>query len=105
MSEQLSNEQVAFQLILHSGNARSYLMEAMYAARENNFAEAHEKVGLAKADLQEAHHSQTAIIQAEARGEGMELSILLIHAQDHLMTTICVKDLTEEIIFLHEKIK
>ncbi|WP_088041429.1 PTS lactose/cellobiose transporter subunit IIA [Bacillus sp. EAC] len=96
-------EQIAFQLILHSGNAKSLLMEAMYKAREENFTGARLKVNEAKEELKKAHHSQTSLIQSEAGGQKYEINILLIHAQDHLMNTLTTRDLVEEILFLHEK--
>ena len=34
----------------------------------------------------------------------MEISMLLIHAQDQLMTTMTLKDLANEIIDLYEKL-
>lgn len=69
MTASLSVDQIAFQLILHSGNARSSIMEAMFLAREGKIEEAKEKVEAAKLDLNEAHRTQTTLIQAEARGE------------------------------------
>lgn len=103
MTASLSIDQIAFQLILHSGNARSDVMEAMHLAREGKIEEAKQKVDAAKLELTEAHRTQTSLIQAEASGTKTEVSILMVHAQDHLMTSITVKELAEEIIFLHEK--
>ncbi|STY42998.1 Lactose-specific phosphotransferase enzyme IIA component [Listeria grayi] len=51
--------------------------------------------------LLEAHHSQTALIQGEARGDRTEVSLLLVHAQDHLMNAITFKDLAKEIVELY----
>ncbi|EAG9877164.1 PTS lactose/cellobiose transporter subunit IIA, partial [Listeria monocytogenes] len=51
--------------------------------------------------LLEAHHSQTSLIQGEARGEKAEVSLLLVHAQDHLMNAITFKDLAKEIVDLY----
>lgn len=90
-------------LILHSGNARSFAMQAMSEAREGNFEQADNYLEEAAKELVEAHHSQTALIQAEARGEKQELSMLLIHAQDHLMTAMTLKDLACEIVDLRKK--
>ncbi len=53
----------------------------------------------------EAHHSQTALLSQEARGEKVEVSMLLIHAQDHLMNAITFRDLAVEMIELYERIK
>ncbi|WP_088069778.1 PTS lactose/cellobiose transporter subunit IIA [Gottfriedia luciferensis] len=104
MSTVVTIEQTAFQLILHAGNAKSSLMEAMQAARQGNLEEAHSKIEEAKEELNLAHHAQTSLIQGEARGEKVELSILLIHAQDHLMNALTMRDLVTEIIYLHEKL-
>jgi PTS system cellobiose-specific IIA component len=104
MTSDQSIEQIAFQLILYAGNAKSSLMEAMYKAREGAFKEAREKVAEAKIELSKAHLAQTSMIQSEARGEKYPLNILLVHSQDHLMNAMLMRDLVEEIIFLHEKI-
>ncbi|MGL5614643.1 MAG: PTS lactose/cellobiose transporter subunit IIA [Sarcina sp.] len=97
-------EEMIMNLIIHSGEARSYAMEAMQLAKTGKFDEARELIEKASKQLGEAHHSQTALIQKEAGGEKVEVSLLLVHAQDHLMTSMVVKDLASEIIELHEKI-
>ncbi|MFB7138052.1 PTS lactose/cellobiose transporter subunit IIA [Gottfriedia sp. NPDC056225] len=104
MSTLMTIEQTAVQLILHAGNAKSSLMEAMQAARAGNLEEANSKIEEAKVELNHAHHTQTSLIQSEARGENVQLSILLIHAQDHLMNALTMRDLVMEILFLHEKL-
>jgi len=47
---------------------------------------------------------QTSIIQAEARGEKPEVSVLFVHAQDQLMTAMESKTLIESLIRMHKKI-
>ena len=95
-------EQVAFNIILHAGNARSYYFEALKLAREGDFLKAKERVTKAKQELIEAHHMQSVLLQQEADGNKTELSLLLIHAQDHLMNTILAQDLILEMILLYE---
>lgn len=97
-------EEIIMNLIIHSGEARSYAMEAMQLAKTGNFDEAKELAEKAAKQLGEAHHSQTTLIQQEAGGDKVEVSLLLVHAQDHLMTSMVVKDLALEIIDLHEKL-
>ncbi|MFP7299917.1 PTS lactose/cellobiose transporter subunit IIA [Neobacillus niacini] len=101
--EELYNH--AFQLILHAGNARSFAMEAMQAAKEGNFDEAEAKLTEADEAFNEAHHVQTELIQKEAGGAKFELPLIMIHAQDHLMTSMTLKDMAREIIDLHKLIK
>ena len=59
----------------------------------------------ANSAIQKAHHSQTELLQEEARGNGQELSILLVHAQDHFMTSLLAIDLITEMIELHSNQK
>lgn len=95
-------EQISFELILNGGNARSRSMEAIYAAKEGDFENAHKKIKEAEEALNKAHSSQTKLIQAEAGGEEFKIDILLIHAQDHLMNAMTLTELAKEIIYLHE---
>lgn len=97
-------EEIIMNLIIHSGEARSYGMEAMSLAKEGKIEEAKELINKASEKLGEAHKSQTALIQGEAGGNKTEVSLLLVHAQDHLMTSMTLKDLAAEIVDLHEKI-
>lgn len=62
-----------------------------------------EKLTIAKEEALKAHRVQTQLIQGEAKGERAALNLLLIHAQDHLMTSILAKDLIEEILDLYSE--
>lgn len=93
---------IAFQLILFAGNGRSNAMEAMQEARNGNFEKADELLKAAAAELRKAHEFQTQLIQGEAGGEAYPINILLVHAQDHLMTAMTVRDLAIEIIELYK---
>lgn len=100
-----TNEQTIFQIILHGGNGRSAAMEAIAAAKQGDFSQAREKLKEAGEALSEAHHIQTSLIQAEVRGEKTEVSLLMIHAQDHLMNAMTMKDLASEMVDLYEMVK
>ena len=97
-------EQVIFQIILHGGNGRSAAMEAMLAAKQGDFVGAREKLREADNALNQAHHIQTSLIQGEIKGEKTEVSLLMIHAQDHLMNAMTVKDLVAEMVELYYRI-
>lgn len=96
-------EQVAFNIILHAGNARSYYFEALKLAREGNFVNVQEQITKAKKELIEAHRMQTILLQQEADGKKQKLSLVLVHAQDHLMNTILAQDLIQEMILMYQK--
>ena len=99
----MNSEQIVFTIIMHAGDARSHALEALRYAREGNGDEAEQSMAKAKSELVEAHHIQTELLQAEAGGQKQDVNLLLIHAQDHLMTAILAKDLIEEMILMYKK--
>ncbi|MDK2920315.1 MAG: cellobiose system component [Candidatus Petromonas sp.] len=92
---------LAFQLILFAGNGRSYAMEAIQEAKKGNFEKAEELIKKAGEEIGQAHKFQTELIHQEAQGQPVAVNILLVHAQDHLMTSMVVRDLANEIIELY----
>lgn len=95
-------EQIILAIIAHAGNARSLSFEALQLAKEGNLQGAYQKMDEAKAELLNAHNVQSDVLHKEAAGEKYEISLLLIHAQDHLMAATLAKDLIEEFIELYE---
>ncbi|EOU1661348.1 TPA: PTS lactose/cellobiose transporter subunit IIA [Clostridium perfringens] len=97
-------KEIIMDLIIHSGEARSYAMEAIQLAKAGDVDGARSLIEKASIQLGKAHKSQTALIQDEASDNKIEISMLLIHAQNQLMTTMTLKDLANEIIDLYEKL-
>lgn len=98
-------QMLSFTIILHAGNARSFAMEAISLAKEYQFEEARSKIEEADKEFNEAHHVQTKLLQEEASGNKNEVTVILVHAQDHLMTAMTVKDLANEMIDMYEKMQ
>lgn len=96
---------IAFQIILHAGDARSSAMEAIQLAQAGNYDEAEAKIEAASQSFTEAHHVQTNLLQKEARGEMTDPTLIMIHAQDHLMTAMVVKDMAHVMIDLYRQLK
>jgi PTS system cellobiose-specific IIA component len=97
-------EEIILNIVMHSGEARNYSMEAIALAKAGDFNTVEKLLIKADEELGYAHTSQISLIQIEAAEDKMEISLLLIHAQDHLMTTMTFKDLAVEIIEVHKKI-
>ena len=100
----MDTNNIAFELILFSGNGRSSAMAAIQEAKQGNFERAEELLKQATEELGKAHNFQTQLIQAEADGKSNPVNILLVHAQDHLMTAMTVRDLAAEIVELYKKL-
>lgn len=96
-------ESVSFELISNVGIARSLLVEAMECAREEKFEEANKKVEEAEEAMVTAHHAHFGLIQKEANGENLPFSLILMHAEDQLLTTETLKLVVKEMILTHEK--
>lgn len=96
-------EEIIMNLIIHSGEARSYSIEAIQCAKNEDITEARKLIEKAEIELSKAHNIQTSLIQKEADGGKTELSLLMVHAQDHFMTSMTLKYLAIEIIDVHEK--
>ena len=96
--------EIAFQIILHAGNGKANAMEAIQEAKSGDFEAADKKITEANIDLRKAHQFQTKLLQDEANGSNKEISIILIHAEDHLMTSMTVRDLASEMIDLYRRL-
>lgn len=92
-------EQIIMKLIMHGGDARSKSLQAIAKAREGDLEAAKILLNKANDEINAAHEVQTSLIQAEVRGENKEaVSLLMVHAQDHLMNAMTVRDLSKEIV-------
>ncbi|WP_317301222.1 PTS lactose/cellobiose transporter subunit IIA [Allobaculum stercoricanis] len=95
---------VAMQMILHAGDARSNVADALRDIKAFNFEAAKEKMAEAEKQLTEAHQAQTNVLQEEANGVKHELHVLFIHAQDTLMTIKSEYELARQLIEIFESI-
>ncbi|MDQ0973391.1 PTS system cellobiose-specific IIA component [Neobacillus niacini] len=98
--DELTSEQINFMLILHSGNARSKVIQALREYREGRIEEADNLLVEAEKDLHVAHQIHFKMVQQEASGEKVEFALLLMHAEDHLMSTLSMKELVKELLEL-----
>lgn len=96
------NNELAMKLIVNAGNAKSSAMEAVQSAKKREFETAKEKLEIANSQINKAHNTQTNMLTAEAKGDHSEISLLMVHAQDHLMTTITIIDLAKELVDVYE---
>ena len=53
----------------------------------------------------EGHHSHAKLIQQEAGGEATQMTLLLTHAEDQLMSAEAFKILSQEFMDLYKEIK
>lgn len=105
MNEELNEEleEIAMTIIANSGAARSAAFEALQKAKNKDFDDAEALLKSADDSLQVAHEAHRKLLQLDAKGEVTSVSILLCHAQDHLMGSALAKDLIREMVFLYQE--
>jgi len=96
--------EMAFQIILHAGDDKTKAMEAIKEAKRGHFDNAEQLIENAGRELGKAHKYQTELLQKEANGEENLISVILIHSQDHLMTSMTVKELAAEFINVYKEL-
>lgn len=94
----MDEEQIIFTIIANSGEAKSSAMEAISYAKKGQFEEADKTIKIAYESFIKIHQVQTEMIVKEVNGEKQPMSLLMVHAQDHLMTTMLFIDLAKEFI-------
>lgn len=98
-------ELMIMELVVNAGEGRSFAMEALKAARTGDFEKAGELVKKSEQSIQNAHKSQIDIISKEAAGQPFPMSLLMVHAQDHVMNAMTVLDMAKEMIQMYKMMK
>ncbi|MGL4250351.1 MAG: PTS N,N'-diacetylchitobiose transporter subunit IIA [Aeromonas sp.] len=98
-------EEVVMGLIINSGQARSLAYTALKKAKAGDFVAAHQLMAQSREALNAAHLVQTQLIEDD-QGEGkIPVTLVLVHAQDHMMTSMLARELISELIELHEQLQ
>lgn len=87
-----------------AGTAKSLGKEALVKANEGEFEQANELLAEARKQFVEVHSCHFDFIQKEASGERVDICLLLVHMEDHIMTTSLFLDTVEDQIKMIERI-
>ena len=103
--------EVGFEIVALAGDARTIYLQLLELLKEYKKASPERRkeiMSQVNRDKKEAedlliqcHQKQTDLLQTEARGEDADMSYLMVHAQDHLMTTLLLKEILETFIDLY----
>ena len=97
-------EQQIVGMISSAGDSKAKAFEALKMVRESRYDEARKLLNEAREIDLAAHKIQTQLITAEMSGgdDKPEIGLLMVHAQDHYMTSQLARDLIEELINVFE---
>lgn len=99
-----SSIEIAFTLILHAGNSRSASIQAARAAAQGNLSQAEELMAQADEEMSRAHDLQTKMLQDEMNGVEHELSLAMVHAQDHLSMATVQRECSLQLIEVYREL-
>lgn len=97
-------ELISFQIISAVGSARSNYIEAISCARNGEYDRAEELIKEGEELFVTGHKAHAELIQQEANGNKTEVQLLLIHAEDQLMSAEAFGILAKEFIEVYKKI-
>ena len=98
-------ELTAFQIISAVGSARSSYIEAIQKAKEGDFDGAERLIKEGDEMFIEGHHAHAGLLQIEAyNGQGSAVSLIILHAEDQLMSAESFKTIALEFIDLYKRI-
>ena len=94
---------IGFEIVAYSGEARSKFLEAIKKVKAGSTKEDVQiLIDEGNNSLNLAHASQTKLLAMEAGGEDVELGFIFVHGQDHLMTSILLKDVLEFLMDIYK---
>ncbi len=97
-------ELICFEIISAVGTAKSLFIESIQESKAGNYDRAAELIEEGGQVFVQGHHAHAKLVQQEAGGESVNISLLLVHAEDQLMSAETFKILAYEFIDLYKKV-
>lgn len=99
----IESEDAVMEIIVNAGQSRSLCFEALRSARQGDLDEAKSLLREADGYSRRAHQIQTKLIEQDAGEARQPMTLIMVHAQDHLMNSLLARELSEEIIQLYQR--
>lgn len=97
-------ELISFKIISAVGSARSNFIQAIGEAKKGNAKKARALIEEGEMIFLEGHKAHAELIQQEAGGEAVTPSLLLLHAEDQLMSAETIKIIANDLLDGFERI-
>ncbi|BDR57591.1 PTS lactose/cellobiose transporter subunit IIA [Xylocopilactobacillus apicola] len=98
-------QDLAMEIIAFAGDGHAESLRAIDEEFAENSVESINLLEKAHGNIERAHKAQTKLLQMEAKGEEITPSLLMVHAQNHLMNSILINELSEKMIQMYRKLK
>ncbi|MGX8833372.1 PTS lactose/cellobiose transporter subunit IIA [Amedibacillus sp. YH-ame6] len=97
-------EMICFQMIASMGEASSSYMEAIDCAKEGKIDEARACITKGEQEALECHRAHANLLKDMANNIKIEVTLLLLHAEDQMMNGELMKLMANELIEVYSKI-
>lgn len=97
-----SLEQITMSLIVAAGDAKSSYIEAIQEAKEGKIDTAKEMIKKGKESALVSHKTHAMLLQ-ESTKDGFTIPLLLLHAEDQMMSCEAICIMAEEFIELYQQ--
>ncbi|ROP62035.1 PTS system cellobiose-specific IIA component [Enterobacter sp. BIGb0383] len=98
-------ESTVMELIINAGESRSYAMEALRAAKCGEWEQVDARLAAAAEASRRAHDVQTMLIGLDEGCGKIPINLVLVHAQDHIMTSMLARELIGELIDVQRQLQ
>ena len=100
------SELIAFNIISAVGTARSCYIEAIQKAKNNDFTAAEKLIADGDDAFNEGHDVHLKLLQTDAQdNNSSNINLLILHAEDQLMSAEGFKIIAAEFIDVYKKFK
>ena len=93
----------AMQIVTYAGCAKSSYMQALQEAKKGNWEFVQPKIKEGEHFYRQAHEAHGEILLKEVNTLEPQISLLMSHAEDQIMSAELVRVLVEELIELYQK--
>ena len=93
----------SFKIIAAVGDARSYYLEAIRAAKSGDYDAARVRMEEGQKMFRMGHAAHTELVQREAGGDPVDMTLMITHAEDQLMSAEAFGILAEEFIDVYRR--
>ncbi len=98
-------ESTVMELIINAGESKSCAMNALACAKHGQWDQVDELLFQSTEAAKRAHKVQTELIGLDEGTGKVPVNLIMVHAQDHIMTSMLAREIIEELIEIHRKLQ
>lgn len=96
-------EMQCFQIVAQVGSARSCFLEAVDKAEQGDFEGAQQLLDEGDKQFCAGHETHRSLLQVEAEGRSLPFRIIILHAEDQLMSAETLRIVAVKLIAVYRK--